>query len=188
MSRRGALGKCYRKGVWNRRQGNWTAVTFLLRILDTFLRLIQRTKLRGLNLTNIPARVIKDLSKMVVLPEASESSSSDDMKNSWLSPKSPQTLPGRRMFTRIHTAPASTFAGSASLAPQEMKSTLSTNSFLGTVRQPMTMYLGQNSIKKLPAEMWTLQNLTVLSLRAFSISQVSQGWNKVLMNYFGSTR
>lgn len=99
---------------------------------------------------------------MVVLPD-SEQSALDDLRNSF-SPKSTQIVPGRRVFTRTHTAPASTFAASA-MNPSSSEKTLSSNSLLGPSKQALTMYLGQNNIKKLPIEMWTLQNLTVLSLR-----------------------
>ncbi|KAH9479460.1 hypothetical protein JR316_0008054 [Psilocybe cubensis] len=129
-------------------------------------------ELRGLHLTKIPPRIIKDLSKMVVLSEE-DISPVDDLRNSFSS-KVTQIVPGRRVFTRIHTAPASTFAASA-MNPPSSEKTLSSSSLLGPSKQAMTMYLGQNNIKKLPAEMWTLHNLTVLSLRNNNISHLPPG-------------
>ncbi|KAF9563977.1 L domain-like protein [Agrocybe pediades] len=116
----------------------------------------QRIELINVNLSHIPAQKIRDLSKMVVLPEPF------DLKN-WLTAK--PTSKGRP-FHRVHTLPG-IFSLSES-SPQ--KKTLSSNSALGIAKHSLTMFLGQNNISKLPPELWTLHNLSILSLRNNQIS------------------
>lgn len=89
---------------------------------------------------------------MVLLPETGKAF--EDVQARLMS----TNPPAQRLFGRTRTAPASTHR----FGPQGK--TMSSNSVLGASRETMDLLLGQNSITKLPAELWGLQSLTLLSL------------------------
>ncbi|KAF8956923.1 hypothetical protein BDZ97DRAFT_1955357 [Flammula alnicola] len=126
----------------------------------------RKIDLMSKNISNIPPQVVLDLGKIVVLPESGEPA--DDIRAGLSSSAWGPVTTGRRVFARTHTAPASTMAGWARIGPQGK--TMSSNSILGMARESMDLFLGQNNITKLPIELWSLHNLTVLSLRNNSIT------------------
>jgi len=64
---------------------------------------------------------------------------------------------------RTRTAPASTSAGLPRVGQNEKSHS---SSFLGVPKDGLDVYLSGNRIRELPQELWKLQNLRVLSLRA----------------------
>ncbi|KAF5316599.1 hypothetical protein D9619_006264 [Psilocybe cf. subviscida] len=118
----------------------------------------RKIDLVGKNITRIPPNIIGDLSKMVLLPETGKAF--EDVQARLMS----TNPPAQRLFGRTRTAPASTHR----FGPQGK--TMSSNSVLGASRETMDLLLGQNSITKLPAELWGLQSLTLLSLRNNNIT------------------
>jgi hypothetical protein len=113
----------------------------------------------------VPPEVVRDLAKIVVLPQKNEPSTVDDI-NAGLASSTIEPAT-RRAFERTHTAPASTMAGRARHGPNGKA--VSSNSILGVSRESMDLFLGKNNIAKLPIELWSLHNLTVLSLSVYSI-------------------
>ncbi|THH19805.1 hypothetical protein EW146_g1431 [Bondarzewia mesenterica] len=81
-----------------------------------------------------------------------------DLANLVLMPDK-QPGPTARSFTRSHTAPATS-------APFSQRRSL----FFGGQDNELKLFLAQNQISSLPAELFTLQNLTVLSLRNNSLT------------------
>ncbi|KAF9478250.1 hypothetical protein BDN70DRAFT_59406 [Pholiota conissans] len=69
----------------------------------------------------------------------------------------------RSGFARTQTAPAESIGAWARQGPSAKA--VSTSSILGVSREAMDIFLGRNNITKLPMELWSLHNLTVLSLR-----------------------
>ncbi|KAJ3511117.1 hypothetical protein NLJ89_g4288 [Agrocybe chaxingu] len=124
----------------------------------------RKVDLTGCHLTKIPPRSILDLGKMVVLPETGEFT--DDSR---IAIKPVDSLEKRRAFTRVQTAPASTSLGWGSGEGMQ-KSVSSSHVLSGTSREHVDLYLANNSISKLPVELWSLHNLRVLSLRHNEIS------------------
>ncbi|KAF8159651.1 hypothetical protein B0H34DRAFT_412508 [Crassisporium funariophilum] len=116
-------------------------------------------------LTRIPSQFLKDLNKIVILPEIS---TIFDGKQDSLTSKTDATT-SRRTFTRAYTAPATT-AASLHLFHPRGKTTSGNSLMNGTSRETVQLFLSQNTISKLPLELWSLQNLTILSLRNNFIS------------------
>lgn len=125
----------------------------------------------GKNVTHIPPRVIRDLSKIVFLPETGKAYEDVQARLSSVNP------PAQRLFGRTRTAPASM------LRFGSQGKTLSSNSVLGGSRETMDLLLGQNNITKLPVELWRLQNLTLLSLSTTSRVHTSSTANYTLPTF-----
>ncbi|KAF8817536.1 hypothetical protein BYT27DRAFT_7074476 [Phlegmacium glaucopus] len=116
-------------------------------------------------LTRIPAQFIYDLNKMVVLRGIENSSIGN---SSVLSAKS-DAIAGRRPFTRVQTAPTSTFSHFRGPNPREKS--ISTNSLLsGNSKDTIQLFLARNKLSKFPLILSRLENLTFLSLRHNYIS------------------
>lgn len=113
---------------------------------------------RGCNLTSLPARIVSDLGKVVVLPGARETSDDSRLRISSVRP-----IYNRRAFARFQTAPASAGIAWGSSAMRN-KSASSNQILSGASRDYIDLYLGNNLITKLPSELWTLRNLRILSL------------------------
>ena len=111
----------------------------------------------GTSLSRIPSS-IKDLASLVVLPSAHTIN--------------PTPEPPTRKFTRARTMPSTTL-GSWLSGPS---SKLAKSPSMAHMRQsedsesprnvnPLCLYLANNTIAKLPLELFSLQGLTVLNLR-----------------------
>ena len=109
-------------------------------------------------LTGIPAQFIHDLNKMIVL-RGIENSPIDSPSSS----VKPDATTGGRLFTRVQTAPTSSFHFRG---PNSWGKSVSTNSLLsGNSKNAVQLFLAKNNISKFPLELSRLENLTFLSLR-----------------------
>ncbi|KDR80535.1 hypothetical protein GALMADRAFT_264500 [Galerina marginata CBS 339.88] len=153
---------------------------------EAFETRIRKIDLVGQGLTRILPQFILDLSKIVVLPETRETS--DDIRSNWPSVKPMPPTNGRGAFKRIQTAPALPSAGW--LTPTSQGKSWSSNSVLGTSTKAAQLYLGQNEIKRLPAELCRVYDLTFLSLRNNCISylppEIEQLQNLETLNVAGN--
>ena len=111
-------------------------------------------------LTGIPAQFIHDLNKMIVLPGVENSS----IGSPFSAPSAkPDATAGGRLFTRVQTAPTSSFRFRG---PNSWGKSVSTNSFLsGNSKDAVQLFLAKNNISQFPLELSRLENLTILSLR-----------------------
>jgi hypothetical protein len=111
-------------------------------------------------LTGIPAQFIHDLNKMTVLRGIENLS----IGTSSVSPVKPDAIAGRRLFTRVQTAPAT--SSSHFRGPNPWEKSVSFNSFLsGNSNDAVQLFLAKNNMSKVPLELSRLENLTFLSLR-----------------------
>ena len=111
-------------------------------------------------LTNIPAQFIHDLNKMIVLRGVENSS----IDSPFSAPSvKPDAIAGGRLFTRVQTAPTSSFHFRGS---NSWGKSVSTNSLLsGNSNDAVQLFLAKNNISIFPLELSLLENLTFLSLR-----------------------
>lgn len=71
----------------------------------------------------------------------------------------------RRAFTRVQTAPASSGLEWGSKNAMRQKNASSSHVLSGASREHIDLFLGNNAIKKLPIELFSLRDLRILSLR-----------------------
>ena len=111
-------------------------------------------------LTGIPAQFIHDLNKMTVLRGIENSSIGSPFSASSVKP---DAIAGGRLFTRVQTAPTSSFHFRG---PNSWGKSVSTNSLLnGNSNDTVQLFLAKNNMSKFPLELSRLENLTFLSLR-----------------------
>jgi hypothetical protein len=111
-------------------------------------------------LTGIPAQFIHDLNKMIVLPGVENSPIGSPFSASSVKP---DPRAGGRLFTRVQTAPTSSFHFRS---PNSWVKSVSTNSLLsGNSNDSVQLFLAKNKISEFPLELSRLENLTFLSLR-----------------------
>ncbi|RDB23747.1 Leucine-rich repeat-containing protein 10B [Hypsizygus marmoreus] len=105
------------------------------------------------NLTHIPDDFISDLSNFYIPPESSELINSSPQR---------QAASGGRQLGRVATAPPSNTTTGPRLFPRTHSA--ATPSF-GLPREKLQLFLSGNRIFVLPTLLFTLQNLSVLSIR-----------------------
>ena len=111
-------------------------------------------------LTGIPTQFIHDLNKMIVLRGIENSSIGSPFS---VSSVKPDAIAGGRLFTRVQTAPTSSFSFRG---PNSRGKSVSTNSLLsGNSNDSVQLFLAKNNMSKFPLELSRLENLTFLSLR-----------------------
>ena len=111
-------------------------------------------------LTGIPAQFIHDLNKMIVLRGVENSSIGGPFSASAFKP---DATAGGRLFTRVQTAPTSSFHFRG---PNSWGKSVSSNSLLSeNSKDAVQLFLAKNNISKIPLELSRLENLTFLSLR-----------------------
>ena len=112
-------------------------------------------------LTAIPTQFIHDLNKMTFLrgienPSIGSPFSSSSVKS--------DAIVGGRLFTRVQTAPSSSF--SHFRGPNSRGKSVSTNALLsGNSNDTVQLFLAKNNMSKFPLELSRLENLTFVSLR-----------------------
>lgn len=122
---------------------------------------------RGRHLTKIPPQFILDLKSIVVLRDASGLYDDENYPGRVSSAVKAGLAAGKRPFTRVYTAPATTSRD----IPRNFNvrsHSIANASVMNTMTQDRAeLFLSNNSISKLPLELWSLHNLAILALRMF---------------------
>ncbi|KAF9005949.1 hypothetical protein BDQ17DRAFT_1423673 [Cyathus striatus] len=117
---------------------------------------VKKIDLMNCQLTRIPKKFVIDLEKIVVLPGSGEVTDSNT--------RSIVNAATSRSFGRVHTVPASVDTFRIHAASERARS-IGYLPLTGLSPNSVQIFLSGNSISQLPAELWGLTNLTVLSLR-----------------------
>ena len=122
---------------------------------------------RGRHLTKIPPQFILDLKSIVVLRDAPGLYDDENYPGRVSSAVKAGLAAGKRPFTRVYTAPATTSRD----IPRNFNvrsHSIANASVMNTMTQDRAeLFLSNNSISKLPLELWSLHNLAILALRMF---------------------
>lgn len=121
--------------------------------------------LGGRHLTKIPPQFILDLKSIVVLRDAPGLYDDENYPGRVSSAVKAGLTAGRRPFTRVYTAPATT-SREVPRNFNDRSRSIANVAVMNSMRQDRAeLFLSNNSISKLPLELWSLHNLAILALQ-----------------------